>query len=190
VRIREFRIFRYGPLKDTGTIELGDFTILWGNNERGKTLIVDALLKMILKNEHGIFSRIDRVSEFPEGYVIINYRGKDCKLPEEDNSLTKVISAADFRNIFVIRDSDLTISEESQYYSDVTRKLIGSRVGEIDKIKNLTAVGKVTDRGEFSNKANDYKLKERIAKANVLLGEIRGVIGELQKKILRSWRYS
>ena len=182
MKISEFRIFRYGPLKDTGPIEPDNFTILWGNNEKGKTLIVDALLKMILKNEHGIFSRIDRVSEFPEGYLIINYRGKDYKLPQ-DNSLSKVVSAADFRNIFVIRDSDLTISEESQYYSDVTRKLIGSRVGEIGKIiQNLNAIGKVTDRGEFSNRANDYKLKERITKANALSQEIRGLIGKLQKE--------
>ncbi len=182
MKISEFRILRYGPLKDTGQIRLNNFNILWGKNERGKTLLVDALLKMLLKNDCEVFERINRVSEFPEGYVIINYRGKDYKIPEKNNPV-RFISAADFRNIFVIRDSDLTISEEAQYYSDISRRLIGSKIAEIQKIiDNLTYIGRLTKGGDFSNRSDDFKLKDRIKEAGNLLQNIRIFMQQLQKE--------
>ncbi len=181
MKISEFRIFRYGPLGDTGTLKMGNFTILWGKNEKGKTLIVDALLKMLIERNYNLFSRINRISERPEGYVIVNYKGTYYKLPEE-GYLTDDISADDFRNIFVIRDSDLTIVDEDDYYTDVTGRLTGSRTREINNImEELSKLGKITDTGRFRNRAIDYYLKDRIDDARYLLSKIPNLIEDLQE---------
>ncbi|MBD3180633.1 MAG: AAA family ATPase, partial [Candidatus Latescibacteria bacterium] len=48
MRIREFMINRYGPVNTGGRIELADFNLLFGRNEAGKSLTIDALVKMLL----------------------------------------------------------------------------------------------------------------------------------------------
>ena len=90
MKIKEFLIRRYGPLPDSGRIILRDFNLFWGKNENGKTLTIDALVKLLLGHNIRNFEHIDRVEENPEGYVIIEYeKGKEIKLPEKGN-LTKV----------------------------------------------------------------------------------------------------
>ena len=41
MRIKEFSITRYGPLRDTGRICLSDFSLVFGGNDDGKTLTID-----------------------------------------------------------------------------------------------------------------------------------------------------
>jgi len=179
VRIQEFRIFGYGPLRDTGIIKLGDFSILWGKNEEGKTLILDAILKLLIKNKHHkIFSSLDRVSHLPDGYVLLEYKGKVRKLPSE-GYLSDSIPAEDFRNVFVIRDSDLSIMRD--YYSELTQRLTSSKVSKIEEvISRLLDIAKLTDTGKYRNRAEDFHLKDRITKANNLLPKIKELIGRLK----------
>jgi hypothetical protein len=40
----------------------------------------------------------------------------------------------DFRNVFVVRDSDLTVHDEDEYYEKVTETLTGLRTSEIEKV--------------------------------------------------------
>lgn len=115
IKIKEFSIIRYGPLPNIGRIWLGSFNLFFGRNEDGKTLTIDALVKLLLGRNIRDFEHIDRVGENPEGYVIIeDDKGKEIKLPEKGN-LTKVagLTASECRNIFVIRNSDLTIAREN-----------------------------------------------------------------------------
>ena len=64
MKITEFRINRYGqPLSDSGKISLQDFNLFFGQNEDGKTLTIDALVKMMLGGNIGEFEKIDRVDD-------------------------------------------------------------------------------------------------------------------------------
>ncbi|HII55599.1 TPA: hypothetical protein HA334_06015, partial [Candidatus Aciduliprofundum boonei] len=182
MKIKNFRIFRYGPLSDTGEFELKNFNILWGKNEKGKTLIVDALLKIMMERGYNsLFDKINRIEGTPEGYVILEYEGKEYKLPQ-DGYLTEDISAEDFRNIFVIRDSDLSIKYEDDYYNNLTERLTGSKVDIVGSIqRKLLDVGKITDTGRFSNSQRDHKLKSRIDKADDLLKRINALINDLKE---------
>ena len=47
MRIKEFAIWKYGPLAGAGKMELGDLNLFFGPNEQGKTLMIDALVKML-----------------------------------------------------------------------------------------------------------------------------------------------
>ncbi len=181
MKIKEFRIYRYGPLKDTGALEMDNFNILWGKNEKGKTLIIDALLKMLIKRPSIYFEKIDRIDESPEGYVKLEYKGEEYKLPE-DGYLSEDIPADDFRNVFVIRDSDLFLRGEDTYYNDVTQRLTGSKTYQIGEIiKKLREIGRLTDSGRYRNRAADYYLKSRIDDATFLINDIDKRINELEE---------
>ena len=106
MRVKEFSIMRYGPLSNTGRILLHSFNLFWGKNEDGKTLTIDALVKMLLGRSVREFEHINRVEENPEGYVIVeSEKGEEIKLPERGD-LTKIagLTSSECCNIFIVRN--------------------------------------------------------------------------------------
>ena len=134
MRIDEFRLMRYGqPLSDIGKITPSNFSLIFGPNEQGKSLTIDALVKLMLADS-STFRNIDRVDESPEGYVAIrDNAGKQYSLPQKGN-LTKLtgLSPSECSNIFFIRNSDLSIeSDDGGFYVNVADKLVGLRTKKI-----------------------------------------------------------
>lgn len=183
MKIEEFSIRRYGPLPDTGKIALGKFCLFFGNNEDGKTLTIDALTKILFGRSARIFDKIDRVEEEPDGFVIIkDDKGKEIKLPEKGD-LTELtqITPSEARNIFIIRNSDLSVSKESEHYRNITDRLTGMKTEEIEKIKNcLLEIGKLTPGRDFRD-IKDEKLRSRIKEARELIEKI-GILNKEVKK--------
>ena len=184
MKIKEFSIMRYGPLPNTGRISLHNFNLFFGRNEDGKTLTIDALVKLLLQRDIKDFERIDRVEESPEGYVIVeDDKGKEVKLPEKGN-LTRVVdlTPSECRNIFIIRNSDLSIAREGEFYTTVTDRLTGLRTEELSKIKEiLRENGKITPSGMFRD-VKDEKLKTRIEEAENLIEEIDTRFEEIERE--------
>jgi len=125
---------------------LDAFTVVHGPNERGKTLLIDAIVRLLFKRTlKGALRRtfgdrmrnIDRVDEEPEGFIVLTGEDGEHKL-ERDQTLQEVfpvpLTPEDFRNVFVVRDSDLTVHEEDEYYEKVTETLTGLRTSEIEKV--------------------------------------------------------
>ena len=188
MKLKEFSIMRYGPLLSTGRISLHNFNLFWGKNEDGKTLTIDALVKLLLGRNIKDFDRsIDRVEEKPEGHVIIeDDNGKEFKLPEQGD-LTKVtdsnLTPSECRNIFVIRNSDLSIVNERRFYADVTGRLTGLRTEEISKIKGeLREIGKITPGGVVFRDIKDERLKTRMEDAKDLLEKFESLTSEIKEK--------
>ncbi len=171
MKLKEFSITRYGPLPNTGRILLDNFNLFFGKNEDGKTLTIDALVKLLLGKKVKDFKKLDRVKESPEGYVVIeDGNGREMKLTRGKN-LTKVtdLTPSECRNIFIIRNSDVFISPESEFYTNVTERLTGLRTKEILKIKEiLREMGKITPGGTFRD-VKDEKLKTRMEGAKELI---------------------
>lgn len=189
MRISEFSIRRYGPLPDTGRVPLSDFTVLYGKNEYGKTLTIDALVKLLLQKGRTLFERIGRVDEDPEGYIILeDLLGKAVKLPEKGDltSLTG-LKPEESRNIFVIRNSDLSIAAETEFYRNITDRLTGLRTDEIEFIKNqLQSIGKLT-RADSTGSLRDWageKLKTRIRSAEKLVENIQELAAKVEEEQL------
>jgi len=181
LRITEFNIQRYGPLKESGKITLGDFNLFFGLNEKGKTLTIDALLKMLLGKKASFFNLTSRVNEMPEGFLVIREQSGDEHVLPADGTLTEIqgLSAAELCNIFVIRDSALLISEEGEFYQHITNRLTGLRTDDIKKIKQeLYDLGQITPTGEYQNKT-PRKLKDKVNKAIELIERIGHKIDEL-----------
>lgn len=189
MRIKEFRIYRYGPLTDSKRIVLGDFNLFYGKNEEGKTLTIDGLVRLLLskKATKNIFERIDRVDDNPEGYVIIENEGKSIKFPESGD-LTSLISLSpqEWRNLFIIRNSDLSISKEETFYTGVTDKLTGLKSKRIMVVKdNLRDIGKLTradSSGKLSDRESDEKLLSRVNRAKGVKTEIERLKAEAEEE--------
>lgn len=184
MKIKEFSLTRYGPLSTTGKIQLDGFNLFFGRNEDGKTLTIDALVKLLLGSNVKDFQNIQRVEETPEGYVIVeDDKGKDIKFPEKSN-LTKIsgLSPSECRNIFIIRDSDLSVYHESEFYTGIADRLIGLRTDELLKIKeNLKEIGKITPTGTFRD-IKIEKLKTRIDRAEGLVKRINVIADRVKKE--------
>lgn len=184
MRIKELYIKRYGPLQGISYALAHPFTLLAGNNEEGKTLTIDAMVKLLLGRDVRDFGHlIDRVEESPEGYCVIEGDdGKELKLPEKGD-LTQIaaVTASECRNIFIIRDSDLSIARESEFYTTVTNRLTGLRTEEILQIKDaLREIARITPGGIFRD-IKDEALKSRIDGAKDLLGNIEGLAQEMDQ---------
>lgn len=183
MRINEFSIRQYGPLPDTGRTKLSNFNLFFGKNETGKTLVIDALVKILFKQNRRIFRQINRVDGEPDGYVIIkDDKGKKIKLPEKGD-LTKIcgLSPSECRNLFIIRNSDLSIARESEFYTNVTDRLTGLRTEEISSIREkLQEIGKLTRADSGASLSDKWgKIKTKVKNANTLMIEIN----ELEREI-------
>ncbi len=189
MRIKEFSIRRYGPLPDTGRVALGNFSLLYGKNEEGKTLTIDALVKLLLWRGRHLFNKVNRVDEKPEGYVIIDDEsGKEVKLPEKGDLPTITdLTPEECCNIFIIRNSDLSIASESEFYRDVTDRLTGLRTQDISSIKDqLRELGKLT-KADSTASLRDWageKLKTRTRTAEELVREIERLETEIEEQEL------
>ena len=188
MRINEFSIRQYGPLPDTGRTQLSNFNLFFGKNETGKTLVIDALVKILFKQNRRIFKEINRVDGEPDGYVIVeDDKGKKIKLPEKGD-LTKIcgLSPSECRNLFIIRNSDLSIARESEFYTNVTDRLTGLRTEEISSIKEkLQEIGKLTRADSGASLSDDSKwgkMKTKVKKARELIEDINGLEKEIKEE--------
>lgn len=174
MRFKEFLITRYGPLVELGRFVLRDFNLFFGKNEEGKTLLLDSIVKFLFKKEYKVFDKIDRVDETPEGYLIMETgRGETIKFPGKVDLEEKTgLSPREYRNIFIIRSSDLFIDKEDVFYRNVQNRLTGLRTDEIEGIKSqLLEMGRLAPKGDFRN-IKEEKLKARLLDAQKLTKRI------------------
>ncbi len=160
MRIKTLHIQRYGPLSGFGPHDLPPFSLIYGPNERGKTLLIDAVLRMLFKNELGrrvkFFGNIHRVEEKPEGYIVLDIAGDEIKL-DRDATLSGLvdIGPSEFRNIFVVRDSDLSIDAPGDHFTRISEKLAGLQSSRILNIKKaLQKKGKLTNSSSSAGLAS------------------------------------
>jgi len=197
MRIVDFLLRRYGPLSDSGNIKLGDFNLFWGENEDGKTLTIEALIKLLFSKGLKSIKGIERVDEKPIGSVRIKFsHNKTLSFPEKINlSELLDISPESFFNIFLIRNSDLSLSDEGKFYTDITERLTGLRKSRIAKIKDrLRKIGRLTRTLEVENKKDSRMLKDRLLKAENFVKRVKEFLldseakkyGRLEEELVKS----
>ena len=175
MRINEVFIQRYGPLRPFHAKFKKNICIVFGPGGSGKTLTIDAVLKMLLGENAEEFIRHDEVEETPAGYLVIEKDGKEFKLGEEKH-LSDIpgleIDPTELKNIFVIQDADLGISNEDKFYGRVTNKLIGVRTEDIRRIDDeLRKRGRLTPKLEILNK-HPHKFGTKLNDAKELQDDI------------------
>lgn len=190
MRIKEFSMRRYGPLSDTGVVIPDNFSLFFGNNEEGKTLLIDGLVKLMFhkKKDRKVFGNLNRVEEnFPEGYLLIeDNEGREIKLPGEgDIGKITGLCSREWSNIFIIRDSDLSVSsEKGDFYREITNRLTGLRTKEIssilEKLRDLGALTRADSDASLSDSEACRKVKSRLSNARDLIEDIAGMEKEIE----------
>jgi DNA repair exonuclease SbcCD ATPase subunit len=175
MRINEVFIQRYGPLRPFHAKFKKNVCIVFGPGGSGKTLTIDAVLKILLGENAEEFIRHDEVEETPTGYLVIEKDGKEFKLGEEKH-LSDIpgleIDPTELKNIFVIQDADLGISDEDKFYGRVTSKLMGVRTGDIRRVEDeLRKRGRLTPKLEILDK-HPHKFRTRLNDAKELQDDI------------------
>ena len=183
MQIKEIYLRKYGPLKFKKELKLSQFNLIFGKNEEGKTLTLEALLKLLLgKKQTKRLNEINRVEEFPEGYLILeDSQKREWKFPEKGNiSQLMGLKSFECQNLFVIRNSQLSIARE--FLTDLTAHLVGLQRDKFKKIKEkLLEIGRLNSQGEFRN-IKEEKLRERFEKAKELIDEIEDFLEKIKKR--------
>jgi len=175
MRIKEVFIQRYGPLRPFHAKFKKNACIVFGPGGSGKTLIIDAILKILLGEDAKEYIRHREIDETPSGYLVIEKNDEEYKLDErkhlEDVSGLE-IDSNELKNIFVIQDADLEISDEDKFYGRVTSKLIGVRTEDIRRIEDeLGKRGRLTPTLEICGK-QPHNFKRKLKDAKNLRDEI------------------
>jgi len=174
MRLKEVFIRRYGPISGLHLRLASGLQPIYGLNESGKTLVIDALIKRLIGLEVGSDPLLDRVEETPEGYIVLEDKGQEMKLGENETLATYLaIEPDELRNVFVVRDADLRIASEDIFYNRVTDKITGLRLEDIRKIKEqLRDSGKLTEGLKISDTATHSKAKSQLELAEKLKNDV------------------
>ena len=156
MKLREVHVDRYGPLRET--LQLGDAQVVYGPNESGKTLLVESLLRSLTGDRRVAGSRVD---EPPEGYVALDGEDERFELANGETLLDRYaerynfeLTPAEFRNVFVVRDGDLRVLDEPEFYRRVTDRVVGIWTGDIETVRE-----RVLERGRL--RADERTLSDR-----------------------------
>ncbi len=189
MNIESFQIHQYGPLGESPRIHLRAFNLFWGKNEDGKTLTLEALVRLLLGRDGRRLDDYQRVPEMPNGYVVIQLDdGKTIRLDGNRSVCEKLgIPFKMFLNLFVVRNSDLMIRElyrdQGRFYVDVTERLTQSRISHINKLIDLVLEETCLTPGlELRNTESSGKLKSRYLRAGELVTVIDGLWDEVQQR--------
>jgi DNA repair exonuclease SbcCD ATPase subunit len=183
VRITEFLIQRYPPLAGREPVRPGTFSLLYAPNEEGKTLTAEALVRMLLGRDVRQFKGIKRVDEEPVGYVALRWEDGTRKRLPDDGHLPDLtdLRSEDCRNIFVVRNSDLSLAGEPAFYTDVADRLTGLQTEEVQAIADkLRQIGHLTPTGRISDAEEHDKIGSRLEQAAELVEEVDRLTEQIQ----------
>jgi uncharacterized protein YhaN len=146
MQISELQIGRYGPLRDFSHQFEDNLEVFFGPNESGKTLLLESVLKLLSSDISGVFPGVSRVSEKPSGHLYLETPDGDKQLGDdlyiEDIS---DITPNHLRNVFVVRDSDLELLDQHNFYDSVTQRIGDLHTNEIQAVQErLVETGRLT----------------------------------------------
>lgn len=176
MEIREIAINHYGPLRDIRHRPRPGLQVFYGPNESGKTLLLDALLKLLLGKTLKDFKDIDRVPGPPQGWITMAHQGKE-HIFDGKLLLMEVtgLSSSDLRNVFVIRNKDLQFSGQADYFRRLNDQLTGMEGRRLSRLKEVVRQrGRMTPSGTQLSKSQDFdRIGEKVAEALKLAAEMR-----------------
>lgn len=146
MRLSDVYIERYGPLPRFSHSCEENFEVIYGPNESGKTLILEAILRQLAPNIDSVLDGVGRVSDPPSGHVVVETNGTEHRLGG-DVSLADLweFTPRHLRNVFVVRDSDLSLLREHDFYDSVTQQIGDLHTSEIEAIQSrLVEDGRLT----------------------------------------------
>lgn len=156
MEIREIAISHYGPLRDIVHQPKPGLQVFFGPNESGKTLLMDAILKLMLGNRIKDFKDIDRVPAPPAGRIALAFAGSEYIFDGSTRFDTVTgLDSNHLRNVFVIRNKDLLMLNQADYLRRISDKLTGMESRRLTELKKI-----VQKRGQLTNPSSSARLSK------------------------------
>lgn len=178
MNIREIVINHYGPLRDIRYRLSPGLQVFHGPNESGKTLLMDAILKLMLGNRLRDFTGIDRVPDLPQGRLALLIQGQEHIL--DGNIRLDQLTGLDsnyLRNVFVIRNKDLNMAGQAGFLRRISDQLTGMEGQRITKLKDILrlqgCLTNNTSSAKLSKSVDFNKIGEHVENAEELSAEIK-----------------
>lgn len=185
MRLDEVHIEDYGP-NDLPPLEFGDgVEVVYGPNESGKTLLVDALLFLLTGQNDD-----DRIGQPPRGYVKVDEGESTYRLDGGETILDRLSTGADldlgareFRNTFVVRSADSQLANEDEYYDRATDVVAESLVEDIKRVRRaVQSRGRITTTGLLIDQQDNIETRTHHGTAESLQEEIQSYIDEAREE--------
>jgi hypothetical protein len=183
--LEKVHIEDYGP-HDLPSLEFGDrVNVVYGPNESGKTLLVDALLYLLTgQNED------DRIGQPPRGYLKIDEGTSTYRLDGGETILDRLSAATDldleareFRNTFVVRSADSQLASDHEYYDRATDVVAESLVEDIKRVRRAVRNrGRITATGLLIDRQDSMETKTHHRRAKSLLEDIDAYVEEAHEE--------
>ena len=179
IRIRRLSIRNFGPLRDLVLLP-GPVTVVYGQNEAGKTSCIDALVRALRERVRpGREQLIEQTREGPgfEGEI-------DLLLdPEDGGSVLELLREhPSLARLFIVRDADPSLQAGRSWLNSIRDRLVGIDLARIsDLIRNRAGL---TENGMLRDARADerQRLRERVARIEAFLDDLPA-IGKLQEEI-------
>lgn len=157
------------------------------------------MIKMLLAENDGNFTGLDRVNQSPAGFLAIENDDDEIQMPDHGfDAAFPHITPTDVRNAFVIRDFDLRLPARkqdfgnAQYFREVTDRITGAETQRIEAIRDeLADIGYLTNNTCDARLVNrqPLKLKNKSNEADALEDRMRDYLDECQDTgILQNFR--
>ncbi len=200
MKIRKITINKYGPIKDFH-YNCADVNLFFGNNESGKTALVDAFIESLFTNKGNrkIFKGSERfiknksnIAEF-----ILESDEKQYSFPSNKFNLSKLLSLPDIElsRLFIVRAGDLRLKRSEKWWPAIKQFLTNLNT-DLIKVKEYiyTNVGLTKSGQKWSNAKGNSKEKyvkqvedrlDKLKQARDNLGQISNEEKELKEKNIK-----
>jgi energy-coupling factor transporter ATP-binding protein EcfA2 len=192
LRITDIDIHRFGAVEDFH-LETATITVICGNNESGKTTILDALLEALFsvsaRDVKDQFQGIDRykTGTVLEGNVLVERRGILLTYPSSTGDTLDRLAGFPpvyIRNLLVVRESDIQFHDrDASWWSDIKDHLCGFE-GGLEAVNNaiLREVGLSADGSWVDEKGRRIGSEvSSLREAEQHLGSVQEDVEELAR---------
>ncbi|GAB3685009.1 hypothetical protein GCM10028857_14790 [Salinarchaeum chitinilyticum] len=169
MKLQSVRVDRYGPLSGIEHEFDGGLEVCYGPNESGKTLLLDAILRLCSPDAVDVLPDVGRVEEQPVGHAVLETGGAEPAVARAGDTSDATAAGGprsvdehvlgdgttlgdvtdctprQLRNVFVVRDADLRLDDEHEFYDATARRLADLHTAEIDALrKAVVDAGRLT----------------------------------------------
>ncbi|GAB3705227.1 ATP-binding protein [Halorubrum pallidum] len=185
MRLTTAEIDRYGPLYDCRPPSQDGLSVISGPNEAGKTLYLEALLQLLEPDVADVMDPSPRVNQTPTGRAVVEHNDEQYEF-DGKTSLCDItqIEPSHLQSVFVVRDSDLQLPSNQEYYTSLIEKLGDIHTTEINAITSaLKDRGRLTNRRlNISSDQSYHNAGDVHDKANALAEEIREYTEKIEEE--------
>lgn len=186
MRITEIHVDRYGPLSRSAVEVEPGVHVLFGPNEAGKTLFLEATLRLLEPEITGTMPKLGRIEEGPHGYVRVSRTDGEIHGDGSESALAGTdVTPAHLANIFVVRESGLSLlSDEHSYYSSLTEHIGELHTTALDRVESeLLERGRLTDTRRVLSSAEDSDDAARVrSRAGSLKDDVEAYVEEAEEE--------